>query len=162
VAAGQEIERKFVLSEPPPFDLNDYEGEEIHQGYLAIGDDGTEVRLRARGHARLLTVKSGPGGTRVEEEIELGGDRFDTLWPLTEGRRIEKRRYVVPAGEELSIELDVYGGKLDGLVVAEIEFPSEDAARDYEPPSWLGRDVTGHAAYSNQTLATRGRPDSDS
>jgi adenylate cyclase len=71
---------------------------------------------------------------------------------------VEKRRYLVPAGDRLSIELDVYTGELDGLVTAEIEFDSEGQAEAFEPPPWIGSDVTGDAGYSNQSLAAHGRP----
>ena len=47
---------------------------------------------------------------------------------------------------------------LEGLVVAEVEFPSEDEAGDFEPPAWIGEEVTGDERYLNETLATRGRP----
>ena len=43
---------------------------------------------------------------------------------------------------------------LDGLLTAEIEFPSEAAARAFSPPPWLGEEVTGDATYANQNLAT--------
>jgi adenylate cyclase len=158
VSAGQEIERKFLVTERPPFDLDDQPCEAISQGYIAISPEGTEVRIRARGGRYTLGVKSGPSRTRVEEEIEIDQRRFDALWPLTEGRRIEKRRYVIPAGGDLSIELDVYDGELAGLVAAEIEFASEQEADDFVPPSWLGSDVTGDKRYSNQSLATQGPP----
>lgn len=158
VSTGQEIERKFLLDEPPPFDLDDYPSEAISQGYIAIDPDGTEVRLRARGDARSLTVKSGPSRTRVEEELEIDARSFDTLWPLTAGRRIEKRRFLIPAGGSLTIELDVYGGELEGLLTAEVEFESEHDAQGFEPPPWIGTDVTGDKGFSNQSLATRGRP----
>jgi adenylate cyclase len=153
-----ETERKFLLSERPPFDLDDHPCEAIRQGYIAIAPDGTEVRLRAKGGRRLLGIKSGPARTRTEVEIDLDAARFDSLWPLTEGRRIEKRRYVIPADEGLSIELDVYEGALDGLLTAEIEFESEAEADRFAVPEWIGREVTGDARYSNQTLATAGVP----
>ena len=70
---------------------------------------------------------------RVEEEIEIEPDRFERLWPLTEGRRIEKTRYEIDAGGDLVIELDVYKGDLDGLVTAEVEFDSEEAADASSP-----------------------------
>jgi CYTH domain-containing protein len=153
-----EIERKFVVGEPLTFDLAAYASEPISQGYIAIADDGTEVRIRARGHTHTLTVKSGPARSRVEEEIEIDARRFESLWPLTDGRRVEKRRYVIPGEGDLGIELDVYEGDLAGLVTAEVEFPSEEAADAFDPPTWLGTDVTGDARYSNQSLATRGLP----
>jgi adenylate cyclase len=158
VGDGQEIERKFVVREPPPFDLDDHPCEAISQGYIAVSPEGTEVRVRSRGDRRSLGVKSGPSRTRVEEEIELDGRQFDSLWLLTEGRRIEKRRFTIPAGSGHAIELDVYEGDLSGLVTAEIEFDSEQAADSFEPARWLGDEVTGDPAYSNQSLAANGRP----
>jgi adenylate cyclase len=152
-----EVERKFVLAGAPP-DLDRHPADAIDQGYLAIADDGVEVRVRRRGDRSTLTVKSGPGHVRVEEEIPIEAERFDALWPLTEGRRLVKTRYLVPLDDDLEAEVDVYGEGLEGLVVAEIEFASDTASGDFAPPAWLGREVTGERAYANQTLATRGAP----
>ena len=120
--------------------------------------DGTEVRVRRRDANAWLTVKSGGGRARVEEEIEIDGERFERLWPLTEGRRIEKTRYEIPVGDDLVIELDVYAGDLDGLVIAEVEFDSEEAAEAFAAPDWLGPDVTEDLRYKNQRLARDGAP----
>ena len=149
-----EVERKFLVPDPP--DLDGTEWDEIEQGYLALGADG-EVRLRRKTEHRLLTAKRGSGLSREEAEVELDGEDFDELWPLTEGRRLRKRRHLIPHGE-LEIELDVYEGDLDGLVVAETEFASEEEARAFEPPGWIGEEVTGDERYLNETLATRGKP----
>ena len=64
---------------------------------------------------------------------------------------------MIPAGE-LEIELDVYEGNLEGLLIAEVEFPDEDAADAFEKPGWLGEEVTGSSSYLNQTLAIEGVP----
>jgi CYTH domain-containing protein len=114
--------------------------------------------VRRRGDQAYLTVKAGGGRVRVEEEIEIDADRFERLWPLTEGRRIEKTRYEIDAADGLLIELDVYTGALDGLVTAEVEFDSEEAADAFEPPGWLGEDVTEDLRYKNQRLAREGPP----
>jgi adenylate cyclase len=123
-----------------------------------ITEDGPEVRVRRRDGCSWLTVKSGGGRVRVEEEIEIEADRFDRLWPLTEGLRIEKTRYEIPADDGLVIELDVYRGDLDGLVTAEVEFGSEEAAEAYAAPDWLGPDITEDVRYKNQRLARDGAP----
>ena len=149
-----EVERKFLVPEPP--DLAGTDSDEIEQGYLAIGAEG-EVRLRRKGEKLVLTAKRGSGLSREEGEIELDRESFDGLWPLTEGRRLHKRRHLIPDGD-LTIELDVYEGDLAGLLVAEIEFASEDQARQFEPPEWIGEEVTGDERYLNETLATQGRP----
>ena len=156
-----EIERKFLVREVPP-GVARHRAEPIAQGYLAIADDGVETRIRRRGEVTTLTVKSGPAMVRVEEEIPIEPERFDALWPLTEGRRLEKVRHYVPLEGGLTVELDVYAGELEGLVTAEIEFPDEAAARAFPAPPWLGEEVTGDKAYANQRLAVtppaRGRP----
>jgi CYTH domain-containing protein len=94
---------------------------------------------------------------RENAEVELDREAFETLWPLTEGRRLHKRRHVIPQGD-LKVELDVYEGDLEGLLVAEIEFSSEEEAAAFEPLAWLWQDVTGDERYLNETLATRGAP----
>lgn len=155
--AGVEIERKFLVDTRPD-DLDDQPCSDIQQGYLAITDDGVEVRLRHYGAQALLTVKAGGGRERVEEEIEIDERRFGSLWQLTEGRRLEKTRYRIPAAGGATIELDVYRGALEGLMTAEIEFDSLDAAAAFEPPEWLGREITEDPAYKNQRLAIAGLP----
>jgi adenylate cyclase len=154
-----EIERKFLV-ETPPADLGEHPSSALEQGYVAIHADGTEVRIRRRDGASVLTIKSGGALVRVEEELAIDDDAFERLWPLTDGRRIEKVRHLIPAGPPgLVIELDVYGGDLAGLVVAEIEFGSEADAAGFAPPAWLGPDVTSDARFKNQRLAVDGRPE---
>jgi adenylate cyclase len=152
-----EIERKFLLDHVPD-DLARYPSEEIDQGYLAITEDGVEVRIRRRGERSYLTIKAGAGQTRLEEELEIDQQRFASLWPLTEGKRVQKARHLIPAGDGLKIELDVYGGDLEGLITAEVEFESQSAAAAFHAPAWLGREITDDARYKNQALATRGLP----
>jgi len=153
---GVEIERKFRIREPPQW-LSECRSAAIDQGYLAIAEDGEEVRLRRiDGSSAVLTVKRGRGEERLEVEIELTDEQFQALWPLTEGRRVEKRRHRVE-GDPL-IEVDVYSGNLAGLVVAETEFPSVDASHRFDPPDWLGEELTGDDRYANQQLAARGLP----
>jgi adenylate cyclase len=151
-----EIERKYVVPSPPE-GLEQSDHEHISQGYLAIGADGEEVRVRRAGGRSWLTVKRGLGEVRIEEEIELGPDQLAALWPLTEGRRVTKTRYRVPEGE-VEVEVDVFEGELAGLVTAEVEFESEDQSAAFEPPEWFGDDVTEDARYKNERLATAGLP----
>lgn len=150
-----EIERKFLMSAVPDW-LADCESTQISQGYIAL-DDETEVRIRKRADAHSLTVKRGGGLAREEIEIELDADRFARLWPLTEGRRVVKRRHLVPAGE-LRLEVDVYEEDLAGLAVAEVEFASVARSEAFEPPGWLDREVTDDPRYKNRSLAERGLP----
>jgi adenylate cyclase len=152
-----EIERKFVLPAPPP-GLDSREHARIEQGYVAIDPNGAEVRVRRKGDTRVMTIKSGSGLMRGEEEWPLEPERFDALWPLTDGRRVVKTRYLVPLEDRLTAEVDVYEGALAGLVTAEVEFASEPDSDAFAAPEWLGREVTGDARYANRTLAVSGPP----
>ena len=154
---GLEIERKWLVSEPPAAALA-VAGEVIDQGYLAIAADGTEVRLRRRDQRCFLTVKSPGGLVRGEREVDISAEQFAALWPATEGRRVAKARRVLHAGDGIRIELDVYAGALTGLLVAEVEFADAEAANSFEAPAWFGREVTGEARYKNQRLAVCGLP----
>ena len=154
---SEEIERKFLVASAPEL-LEDCPSEQIEQGYLAIEGEETEVRVRRRGDASYLTVKRGSGLERTEIEIEIGSAQFGELWPLTDERRISKRRYRVPV-EGGDAEVDVYGGRLAGLIVAEVEFPGKQEAGAFEAPDWFGDEVTGAPEFLNKTLATRGLPD---
>ena len=149
-----EVERKFLVNVPP--DLGGAQADEIEQGYLAIGSDG-EVRLRRKGDRLLLTAKRGSGLSREEAEVELDRASFDELWALTEGRRLAKRRHVIPHGD-LKIEIDVYGGDLEGLMVAEIEFPSEEEAKEFEPARLARGGGHGRSPLSERDPGDLGRP----
>jgi CYTH domain-containing protein len=150
--AGREIERKFLVRKLPA-DLTSRPHTEISQGYLVSMDDGLQVRLRKSGKHYFLTYKRGTGNLREEREVELTAEQFSALWPATEGKRLLKTRYEIPFGNRV-VEIDVYGGRHEGLVVAEVEFDAEEAAKNFQPPDWLGDDVTGDPRYSNQLLAS--------
>lgn len=151
---SHEIERKFLVGEVP-VNLDGSPGQEIRQGYLAATQGGTELRVRKQGRRHFLTLKEGHGESRGQEEIEITAAQFHALWPLTRGKRIKKVRHEVPY-DGRTIEVDVYRGKLKGLVVAEVEFPDLEASHRFRPPDWLEREVTGDDHYSNQNLARHG------
>ncbi len=152
----QEIERKFLVDRIPA-DLDEDRSRRISQGYLAV-DESVEVRLRRIDDERLITAKKGSGETREEIEVPLEAGAFDRLWKLTESRRIAKRRFQVPLEDGHCAEVDVYSGDLEGLVVAEVEFSSEEEGDGFRAPEWFGRELTGDHRYANQELAMHGRP----
>jgi adenylate cyclase len=151
---GREIERKFLASAIPD---EAGEGTPVVQGYLPLATDDSELRVRRKGDATVLTVKYGRGLSRGEDEVPISTEAFAALWPLTEGRRIEKTRYEVPHAGAV-IEVDEFGGELEGLLLAEVEFDSVGASERFDPPGWLDREVTDDPRYGNRTLAERGRP----
>jgi len=148
---NEEIERVFKVRQLPK-NLEQYPSENIVQGYLAIDVTGSEVRLRKIGDRYFETCKGAGRLQRRELEIELSPDQFNTLWPGTEGRRIEKIRYQINEGGQ-KIELNVFQGNLEGLVLAEVEFPSREKSEEFEPPDWFGDEVTEDIRFKNQNLA---------
>jgi adenylate cyclase len=149
-----EIERKYLLKGLPTFPLPSAVLE-IDQGYLP-GEKLVE-RLRREedqdGAVRYYrTVKLGDGVERTELEDETDERTFRHLWELTEGRRLKKRRYVVPHGDDMW-EIDAFTDR--PLVLAELELDRADAKVII--PGWLKpvlvREVTDERQYTNRSLA---------
>jgi CYTH domain-containing protein len=149
-----EIERKFVLAGPPPSELLGA-GVEIAQGYLP-----ERLRIRRKGERCYITLKSEGGLAREEWETELPAWAFAQLWPHTDGRRLEKRRYAL-AHAGRTLEVDRYGGRLEGLWTLECEAACVEEARAFTLPAWASgaREVTEDPRYRNAVLAERGLPD---
>ena len=153
---NREIERKFVPATiPAGIDLD--AGRRLRQGYVAEDGD-VSVRVRITSESAVLTVKAGAGRTRTEVEVDIDDDRAAALWPLTDGRRIDKTRSRHPLVDGHVAEIDVYHGDLDGLCTVEVEFESEATAEAFVPPGWFGTEVTSIAAWTNAALSRDGRP----
>ena len=148
----KEIERKWLIDNIP--DLSPAARIQIRQGYIAVSDQGPEVRLRRKAGKFFLTVKTGLGLERDEIEIQLSEKQFRKLWPATRGRRLEKVRHTLK-WHGRTLEIDVYGQNLSGLKVAEVEFKTRKQAQSFSPPEWFGKEVTRDKAYKNANLAGR-------
>ncbi|MGU3398258.1 CYTH domain-containing protein [Brucellaceae bacterium D45D] len=145
-----EIERKFLVT---AFPEGEFDGSPVQQGYLTAATDSVELRLRQYGADYFLTLKSEGGLSRAEYEIPLDEAQFTILWPMTEGRRVEKTRYTGKLADGYMFQLDVFSGRLAPLMLVEVEFKSEEMARAFVPPSWFGTEVTEDKRYRNKTLA---------
>lgn len=152
-AIGIEVERKYLLSALPA-QLPPASVVTLEQGYIP-GERLIE-RLRREvqdGDERFTrTVKHGSGIARLELEEETTRGVFETMWPLTVGRRVAKRRYRVREGA-LTWEIDEFTDR--ELVLAEVEL--DDPSHEPAIPHWLqpvmDREVTGQPEYVNANLA---------
>ena len=145
---GVEIERKFLLSGDAWRQLG--EPVLLRQGYLCSDPERT-VRVRIEGEEGRLTIKSkGSGVRRGEWEYPIPlPEAQELLDTLCERPLVEKyRRRIEHAG--FTWEVDEFLGENAGLVVAEIELPSEDTV--FARPDWIGQEVSGDKRYYNSSL----------
>ncbi|QUO33516.1 CYTH domain-containing protein [Faecalicatena sp. Marseille-Q4148] len=144
-----EIERKYLIHTLPE-NLENYPHRIIEQGYLS-----TEpvVRIRRDNDEYILTYKSKGLMVREEYNLPLTKDSYMHLREKIDGRLIIKKRYLIPLANELTIELDIFGGDLAPLMLAEVEFPDETSANSFTPPKWFGEDVTFSGEYHNSRLS---------
>ena len=131
-----EIERKYLIHKLPDH-LEAYPHRTLEQAYLC-----TEpvVRVRRDADDYILTYKS--KGLMMREEYNL---------PLTK----EAYHHLLEKADGRIIELDVFAGDLAPLLLAEVEFSSEEEANSFTPPDWFGEDVTFSSKYHNSTLSQK-------
>lgn len=144
-----EIERKYLIDQLPE-NLMSYPSHEIEQGYLCISP---VVRIRRQDDEYFLTYKSKGLMVREEYNLPLSKQSYLHLKEKIDGNLISKTRYCIPFNDILTIELDVFHAPFDGLLLAEVEFPTEEMANTFIPPTWFGEDVTFSSAYHNSTLS---------
>ncbi|MCI7067131.1 MAG: CYTH domain-containing protein [Butyrivibrio crossotus] len=144
-----EIERKFLIKKLPD-NLTSYKARKIEQAYLCTDP---VVRVRRDNDDYYLTYKSKGIIVREEYNLPLTKEAYGHLLAKADGNIITKTRYEIPEKDNLTIELDVFEGKFDGLLLAEVEFASEEEALGYIPPEWFGEDVSNSTKYHNSTLS---------
>ena len=146
-----EIERKYLVTSLD-FKKESYAQNEIAQGYLNSNPERT-VRIRIKGEKSYITIKgiaNETGISRMEWEKEIPTDEAKSLLKLCEKGIIEKTRYEVKSSNHI-IEIDVFHGDNDGLIMAEVELKDENET--IKKPNWLGKEVTGDKRYYNSYLS---------
>ena len=146
-----EIERKFLLKSLPD-NLDKYPFHQIEQGYLCTDP---VVRIRRQDEDYYLTYKSKGLMVREEYNLPLTKKAYEHLIPKIDSILISKKRYLIPIDTSLTIELDIFEGELAPLILAEVEFPTEEEANAFLPPEWFGADVTYSPDYHNSVLSQK-------
>lgn len=144
-----EIERKYLIKDLPD-NIDSYPFHTIEQGYLCISP---VVRIRRQDDDYILTYKGKGMMVREEYNLPLTKEAYEHLKPKIDGLLISKRRYVIPLEDNLNIELDIFDEPLAPLILAEVEFPTEEMANTFMPPYWFGEDVTFDSHYHNSYLS---------
>ena len=143
-----EIERKFLVKNIPNNEIQ--YSHKIRQGYIAKNKNRV-IRIRQKENDYFITIKGNKIGiSRFEFEYPIPkNDGKILLENFCQDEIIEKtRHYVENKGH--TWELDVFHGKNEGLIVAEIELMSEDQA--FHIPSWIESEVTNQEKYYNMNL----------
>ncbi|MGC6433942.1 MAG: CYTH domain-containing protein [Crocinitomicaceae bacterium] len=144
-----EIERKFLVNKelwnevpkPTPF--------RIQQSYLS-NDPNSTVRVRLKNEKAYLTIKSKTIGiSRKEFEYEIPFSDAEAMIQGLANKTISKKRYEI-IHEKHTWEVDVFEGKLTGLVIAEIELSHKNES--FNLPNWVEKEVSDDPQYFNSKL----------
>jgi CYTH domain-containing protein len=143
-----EIERRWLV-DLSGVDLKFAPCRDIDDLYIA----DSRLRVRKISGPNELTFKLGKKygkSTTLSEPITnlyLTEGEYQRLLALP-GHRARKRRYTLRLGS-----LDVYVDPHAGLAVLEVEFASEQSAKEFMPPHFVTREITNDTEFSGASLA---------
>ena len=144
-----EIEKKYLLKEMPQ--LQNYEFHKIEQAYLCTNP---VVRVRREDDSYYMTYKGGGMMVREEYNLPLNKEAYEHLVKKADGNVISKTRYLIPMEDDgLVAEVDVFDAPFAPLVMAEVEFVSEEQAKGFTVPEWFGEEVTFDGRYHNSYMS---------
>jgi len=147
-----EIERKFLVKNAVRDVLNTIQPIQIRQSYL-VNEKFKSVRIRIADDSAFLTIKNAAIGiTRKEFEYEIPKNEAEDIIRTFDLKVLTKERYQIMFKSKLW-EVDVFAGRLKGLVLAEIELNAED--ENIQLPEWIDIEVTHDASYFNANLINR-------
>lgn len=148
----KEIEYKYLVDKELWDKVDKPEPQLIVQGFISKSED-LVVRVRIKGNKGYLTLKGKTKGiSRTEFEYEIPvSDAESILKEFTE-KEIRKHRYEININNKIW-EVDEFLGKLEGLILAELEVTSED--EKFDLPSWVTKDVSADPEYYNAVLIER-------
>lgn len=144
-----EIERKYLIKELP-VNLDSYSFHIIEQGYLCTSP---VIRIRRQDDDYILTYKGKGMMVREEYNLALTAESYAHLKPKADGNIITKKRYVIPIEKNLKIELDIFSSPFAPMMLAEVEFTTEEEALEFTAPEWFGEEVTFDSRFHNSYLS---------
>ena len=160
-----EIEKKFTIKKLPE-NLEQYDCRIIEQGYLCTNP---VMRIRRDNDNYYFTYKGKGLLAREEYNLPLNKEGYEHLLTKIDGHLIQKKRYMIPIKKpvfkteynpnpetdlNLVIELDLFSSPT-GLIMAEVEFASTEAADAFIAPDWFDEDVTNDPAYHNSNMISQ-------
>lgn len=134
---NNEIDRKFFVKEMP--DLSGITALSCERYFLERGD-GHETRISKVGDSYIYEDKSEISSLeRAGIKKELTREQFESF-KKSSSEMIIREQYNLSTNPDIDIQ--IYHGRFEGLVRAEVEFNSEQEARAFIPPGWMGKEMT--------------------
>ena len=100
-----------------------------------------------------MTVKSTGMFAREEVESDISEKTYNVFLQEAKGNVITKERYILPLEDGLKAELDVFKGVFEGVIMVEVEFPDEEAAKKFTPPDFFSDEVTFDKRFHNSNMS---------
>ncbi len=150
-----EIEKVYLVKELPE-NLRKCRHIEIQIGDFYDSNSVNALKLRQKGDEYELIKKEEISTyEREEHTIKIKQQEFDVLIKATVQSH-QKVRYFYPLDNELICEIDVYKGKLDGYVRAEVEFKTVKSMNEFVAPEWFDQEITplNHTIHKDLGLIT--------
>ena len=158
---GLEIEKKYLVDNLDDvmsiINLDNCKKLYIEQGYLS---SNPTIRVRKYNDeycitykSRIKDIKDSDVIVNKEVELPLTQESYNHMIEKIDYNVVKKIRYIIELEDGLVAELDVFEGKLKGLVMVEVEFRDEDEAIKFNKPMWFGEDVSSKKMYKNLYLA---------
>jgi len=139
----EEFELTYLAGELPE-DFKSSEHKEILDIYIPASAEHATLRIRKHGDTHEITKKEPASGTdsshQIENTIPLTAEEFGDLETLS-GKRVRKIRYYYNENGQ-DYEIDVFRDGLEGLVLVDVEFTSNEEKAKFTAPNWFGADVT--------------------
>jgi len=139
----EELEFTYLAKELPE-GLNEFPSKEMLDIYIPTSTKHPNLRIRKNGNKYEITKKEiineEDASRFMETTIPLTEEEYKDLSQLS-GKRVQKTRFYYKENET-TFEVDVFRGDLEGLIVVDVEFDSEDKRLTFTPPAWCLADVT--------------------
>tara|TARA_B100001989_G_scaffold245148_1_gene214626 strand:- start:212 stop:724 length:513 start_codon:yes stop_codon:yes gene_type:complete len=149
-----ELERTF-LAKSLPSNLMECENKEIEDLYIENGHEHADLRLRKNGDTYEITKKKPVDDADVSKQIEttihINEAEYNSL-AKADGKRVAKTRYYFEHNGRTA-EFDVFSGELEGLVLVDFEFDTEEERDGFEMPDFCLKDITQEEFIAGGLLA---------
>jgi adenylate cyclase len=141
-----EIERKFLVKHMP--DLTNVHPVEYDRYFLSFDP---EVRIQRKGDRFEHEVKKQHSHLSAEKtKRSISAKEFETMKQSNVGH-IQRTCYEIEKSPRIIVSQ--YHGNLKGFVRVEVEFSSEQEAKDFIPLAWFGEEITGTPLGNDKYIA---------